>query len=110
MSDDPDTEESGCAGVPRAVSVLEVVRASYAVGIGGAVTALLVFGVVVLGRERLGPVAPAVDLIPLLALLLPVVLYVYDRRHEHDLVVAELGHLVVRPFAVVYRVLRVGGP
>jgi hypothetical protein len=77
-----------------------VVRASYAVGIGTAVTTVLVFGVYALGIEPPGIVLFAG------LVLLPTGLYLYDRYHERDLVLADLGHAMVRPVALLYRVLR----
>lgn len=110
MSEEADPDETRPLSISRKTLVLETVRISAAVGIGGAVTTILALGVSLVGPERLGPAAPAADLIFLLALFLPVVLYAYDRHHERDLVIADFGLLAVRPVAVLYRLLRVGGP
>lgn len=77
-------------------------RASYAVGIGGVVMIVLVPGVYALGLESPGVAALTVFSV---GLLLPTVLYAYDRHHERDFVV-DLGHTILRPFFFLYRVLQ----
>jgi hypothetical protein len=74
--------------------MLEVVRASYAVGIGAVVTIIPVLGVYVLGIELPDVVVFTGFLVGLG--VLPVGLYFYDRYHERDLVIADLGQAVFR--------------
>ncbi len=111
MSEDRDTtaQEKRYFGVSQRTLCLEAVRLSYAAALGGIVTLGVAFGLSLFGAERLGLPAPVVSLLPLLGLLLSAVLYVYDRRHERDLIVADLALLIVRPFAAVYDILRTGG-
>lgn len=111
MSEDKHTtvQEKRYFGVSQRTLYLEAVRLSYTAALGGVVTLGIVFGLSLLGAERLGLPAPVVSLLPLLGLLLSAVLYVYDRHHERDLIVADLALLIVRPFAAVYDILRTGG-
>ena len=53
--------------------------------------------------------ASAVTLLPMLGGLLSIALYAYDRHHERDLIIVDFALLIVRPFAVLYRILRTGG-
>lgn len=91
-------------GLSKNTLVFEIVRASYAVGISTGVTTILVFGAYVLEIELPGVVLLTGFLIGLG--FLPVGLYFYDRYHEHDLVLADFGHAMVRPLAFLYRILR----
>lgn len=111
MSEDRDTTAQGRRyfGVSRRTLVLEAVRLSYAAALGGIVTLGIAFGLSLFEAERLGLPGPAISLLPLLCILLSAVLYVYDRRHERDLVVADFALLIARPFAAVYDILRTGG-
>jgi hypothetical protein len=91
-------------GFSKKQLIFEVVRASYAVGISTAVTTILVLGVSVIGIEL-----PEVVLFTSFLIgfgFLPVALYLYDRYHERDFVIAHLGHAMVRPAALLYRILR----
>lgn len=101
---DPDSTDVTYLGLSRKSLLLELARASYAVGIGTAVTTILVFGVYVLGIEPPGVVLLTGFSVGLV--FLPAGLYLYDRCRERDLVIADLGHTIVRPAALLYRVLR----
>ncbi len=100
---DTDTGRANSDSLSRETVVFELARASYALGIGGVVLTALVFVVSFLG---FGGSEVAVLTVFSIGLCLPVVLYVYDRRHERDFVIAELGHAMVRPCAILYRILR----
>jgi len=106
MSDgtDPNSTDVTYFGLSKKAIIFEVARASYAVGIGTAVTTILVLGVYVTGIELPEIVLFASFLIGFG--FLPSVLYLYDRYHERDLVIADLGHAIVRPAALLYRILR----
>ncbi len=91
-------------GVSKKQLIFEVVRASYALGIGTTVTTILVLGMYVIGIEIPETVLFTSFLIGFG--FLPVALYLYDRYHERDFVIADLGHAIVRPAAIVYRILR----
>jgi hypothetical protein len=101
---DPDSTDVTYLGLSRKSLLLGLARASYAVGIGTAVTTILVFGVYVLGIEPSGVVLLTGFSVGLV--FLPAGLYLYDRYRERDLVIADLGHAIVRPAALLYRVLR----
>lgn len=91
-------------GLSKQTILLEVARVSYAIGIGTVVTTLAVFGVYVFDvglTEATTFTGFSIGLG-----LLPVGLYVYDRVHERDLVIADLGHTITRPAAILYRILR----
>jgi uncharacterized transporter YbjL len=106
MSDGTDSNSTDVTyfGRSRKAIIFEVARASYAVGIGTAVTTILVLGVSVIGIELPEIVLFAGFLIGLG--FLPSALYLYDRYHERDFVIADLGHATVRPAALLYRILR----
>lgn len=106
MSDstEPDTADKTYLGLSKKTLAFEVVRASYAVGISTAVTTIFIFGVYILGVELSEVFVSASFLIGLG--ILPAVLYFCDRYHERDLVLADLGHAMVRPVAFLYRILR----
>lgn len=106
MSDerDPDSTDVTYLGLSKKALIFEVTRASYAVGIGTAVTTILVLGVYVIDIELPEIVLFASFLIGLG--FLPSVLYLYDRYHERDFVIADLGHAIVRPAALLYRILQ----
>jgi hypothetical protein len=99
----PDPEEAKYLHLSAKTVWVEVARASYALGIGGLVTITLVFGAYVLDIEGSRVVAATVFST---GLLLPVVLYLYDRHHRRDLVIADFGHLVLRPFSFLYRIFQ----
>jgi hypothetical protein len=106
MSDgtDPNEIDETYFGLSQKQLIFEVARASYAIGIGTAVTTILVLGVYVIGIEL-----PDVVLFTSFLIgfgFLPVALYLYDRYHERDFVIADLGHAMVRPAALLYRILR----
>jgi hypothetical protein len=101
---DPDATDVTYLGLSKKTVVFEVARAAYAIGISTAVTTLLVFGVYLLGVELPGIIIFTMFLIGLG--FLPAGLYFYDRYHRRDLVIADLGHAIVRPVALVYRILR----
>jgi hypothetical protein len=106
MSDgtDPNEIDETYFGLSKKQLIFEVARGSYAIGIGTAVTTILVLGVYVIGIEL-----PEVVLFTSFLIgfgFLPVALYLYDRYHERDLVIADLGHAMVRPAALLYRILR----
>jgi hypothetical protein len=91
---DPDSADVTHRSLSEHALVFEVVRASYAVGIGAVVTTIPVLGVYVLGIELPGIVVSTGFLIGLG--VLPAGLYFYDRYHERDLVIADLGQAMVR--------------
>jgi hypothetical protein len=91
---DPDSAEVTYLGLSKRSLILEVVRASYAVGIGAVVTTIPVLGVYVLGIELPDVVVFTGFLVGLG--VLPAGLYFYDRYHERDLVIADLGQAVFR--------------
>jgi hypothetical protein len=99
---DPDSEETQFDLSAHAV-VFELARASYALGIGAVVMGVLVFGVYALGLKSQDAATATVFLS---YVLVSAVLYVYDRHHERNLVLADIAHTMVRPLAVLYRVLR----
>jgi hypothetical protein len=106
MSDGTDANEidETYFGLSKRQLIFEVCRGSYAVGIGTAVTTIFVLGVYVIGIEL-----PEIVLFTSFLIgfgLLPSVLYLYDRYHERDFVIADLGHAIVRPAALIYRILR----
>ena len=101
---DPDSTDAAYLGLSKRTLVFELARASYAVGIGTAVTTLLVFGVYILGVALPEVAVFAVFLVGFV--FLPAGLYGYDRYHERDFVIADLGHAMVRPAALLYRILR----
>jgi hypothetical protein len=96
-------------GLSRRTVIFEATRIAYATGLGGAVTVLVVFGAVLLRSSGLRLPASLVSLTPLLGILLPVVLYAYDRRHDQELVIVEITLRIVRPLAALYRALRALG-
>lgn len=98
-----ESEEASSLNLAAKPLMLEVARASYAVGIGGVVMITLVFGAHFFGIESLGVVVATVFSV---GLILPVVLYLYDRHHRRDLVIADFGHMIVRPFSFLYRVFQ----
>lgn len=91
---DPDSADVTYLGLSKNSLIFEIVRASYAVGIGAVVTTIPVLGVYVLGIELPEVVVFTGFLIGLG--VLPTVLYFYDRSHERDLVIADLGQAMVR--------------
>jgi hypothetical protein len=106
MSDGTDSNSTDVTyfGRSRKAIIFEGVRASYSVGIGTAVTTILALGVYVAGIELPEIVLFASFLIGFA--FLPVALYLYDRYHERDLVIADLGHAMARPTALLCRILR----
>ena len=104
MSNETDvpSKDNPRFNLSRKAILVETMRASFALGLGSIAAIVLGVGLYFLG-------APFVSVLPLFALL-PVALYVYDRRHERDLIITDFGLLMVRPLAVLYRVLRIGGP
>ena len=106
MSDEADTasEDMTDPSLSKKTIAFEIARVSYALGIGTVVTTLFIFGVYVLGIEL-----PRVAVFTIFLIgvgLLPAGLYFYDRHHDRDLVIADLGHAIVRPAAIIYRILR----
>jgi hypothetical protein len=106
MSDgtDPNEIDETYFGLSKKQLIFEVARGSYAIGIGTAVTTVLILGVYGIGIEL-----PEVVLFTSFLIgfgLLPIALYLYDRYHKRDLVIADLGHAMVRPAALLYRILR----
>lgn len=91
---DSDSADVTYLGLSKNSLIFEVVRASYAVGIGAVVTTIPVLGVYVLGIELPGVIVFTGFLIGLG--ILPAGLYFYDRYHEHDLVIADVGQAVFR--------------
>jgi hypothetical protein len=106
MAESADTGSTDVTyfGLSKQTLLLEGARMSYAIGIGTVVTTLAVFGVYVLDVVPTEATAFAGFSIGLG--LLPAGLYVYDRVHERDLVIASLGHAITRPAALLYRILR----
>ena len=104
MSDETDvpSKKNPRFNLSRKAILVETMRASYALGLGSIAAIVPGIGLYFLG-------APFVSVLALFALL-AVALYVYDRRHERDLIIADFAKLIVRPLAVLYRVLRMGGP
>jgi|APHM01.1.fsa_nt_gi hypothetical protein len=100
----PNTEDGSYLNLSRKAIVFELARASYAVGIGTVVTTALVFGVALFAIELPGAAVSGVFAGGLV--VLPTVLYLYDRRHSRDFVIADLGHAIVRPAAFLYRIFR----
>lgn len=101
---DPDSADVTYIGLSKETIILEVSRASYAVGIGTVVTAILVFGVSVLGIELAEVLLFTGFLIGFG--FIPAGLYGYDRYHERGLVITDLGHIMARPAALLYRIFR----
>lgn len=106
MSDGTDTasEDITNPGLSKKTIAFEIARVSYAVGIGTVVTTLSIFTVYIFGIEL-----PGVAVFTLFLIgfgLLPAGLYLYDRHHDRDFVIADLGHAIVRPAAILYRILR----
>ena len=103
MSDETDVPSKNPRfNLSREVIFVEMMRASYALGLGSIAAIVLGIGLYFLG-------VPFVSVLPLFVLL-SVALYAYDRRHERDLIIADFGLLIVRPFAVLYRIFRTAGP
>jgi hypothetical protein len=99
---DPNTQEMSYFNLSKNTVWIEVTRASYAVGIGGVVMMILVFGTYTLGIESQGVVAATILSI---GLLLPVVLFMYDRHNQYDLVIADVAvTYLVRPVSLLYRI------
>ncbi|SEH16217.1 hypothetical protein SAMN04487967_2497 [Natronorubrum sediminis] len=98
-------------GYPRRSVVLESTRVAYSVGITAAVMILVVFSVSWLRPEVLEWVDPAISaaVVVIFPAALTLGLYIYDRRHERDLVIADAALYVVRPIAAVIRLFRGGG-
>jgi hypothetical protein len=106
MSDGTDTasEDITDRGLSKKAIAFEIVRVSYAVGIGTVLTTLSVVAVYIFGIEL-----PRVAVFTLFLIgfgLLPAGLYSYDRHHDRDLVIADLGLAIVRPAGIRYRILR----
>ena len=90
----------------RKTIVLEGTRAAWAFGIGATVTTLSGLLLYYSGAAQLGvPFA----VVPALFVLLPSILYVYDRQHERDLVIADAALHAVRPLIGLYHALRTAG-
>ena len=96
MNGGTDPESAGVTylGLSKNSVILELVRASYAVGIGAVVTTIPMLGVYVFGIELPEVVVFTGFLIGLG--ILPAGLYLYDRFHERDLVIADLGQAMFR--------------
>lgn len=91
----------------RKTIVLEGTRVAWAFGIGATVTIISGLLLYYSGAAQLGvPFA----VVPALFVLLPSILYVYDRQHERDPVIADAALYVVRALVAVYHVLRTAGP
>ena len=104
---DASPQISTWLNLSRKTIILEGIRAAWAFGIGG--TGVVIIGLLLYygGAARLGvPFA----VVPALFVLLPSILYVYDRQHERDLVIADAALRIVRPLVAVYHVLRTAGP
>ncbi|MFC7072347.1 hypothetical protein ACFQJ7_05600 [Halovenus rubra] len=82
--------------------VVEITRAAFALGISGVVMTFLLFGLSLVETEKIEPIMPVFFF---LCLLFPIVLYLYDRNHSRDLVIADFVLRIVRPLAVVYRLV-----
>lgn len=101
---DPSQMDETYFGLSKKYLIFEVGRISYAVGIGTAVMTVFVLGVSVIGIEL-----PEIVVFASFVIcfgFLPVALYLYDRYHERDFVIAELGHTMVRPVTLLFRILR----
>ena len=101
---DPNQMDETCFGLSKKYLIFEVGRISYAVGIGTAVMTMFVLGVSVIGIEL-----PEIVVFASFVIcfgFLPAALYLYDRYHERDFVIADLGHTMVRPVTLLFRILR----
>ena len=112
MSDEADGRPKRLFGYPRRTVLLEAVRISYVLGITGAVTMLVAISFYWLEPGILEGAEPVSS--GLLLVMFPVALalglYLYDRRHDRDLIIADAALRGVRPVAALIRLLRGGGP
>lgn len=83
--------------------LLELLRIAYAFGLGASVATAVGIGVSVLGVQQAGIPFEA---ILVLFFLLPVGLYIYDRQHERDLIIADRFLFLFRPLIILYRIFR----
>ncbi|ELY94142.1 hypothetical protein C483_03220 [Natrialba hulunbeirensis JCM 10989] len=107
-----DSDSDRIFGYPRKTVLLEICRISYAVGITAAIMIIASFSLYWVDTGALGSAESIVG--GLLFVVFPLVLvfglYMYDRRHERDLIIADAVLHVVRPIAVLIRLLRGAGP
>ena len=102
---DPSQMDETYFGLSKKYLIFEVGRISYAVFCLKKKMTVFVLGVSVIGIEL-----PEIVVFASFVIcfgFLPVTLYLYDRCHERDFVIAELGHTMVRPVALLSRILRV---
>ncbi|WP_255169611.1 hypothetical protein [Natrononativus amylolyticus] len=97
-------------GYPRRTVLLEAVRISYAIGITGVITLLVILGLFLLNSGAIEGIESLMLLLFASQIALALGLYIYDRRHERDLIIADAAVRVVRPVAALIRLLRGGGP
>ncbi|TYL38720.1 hypothetical protein CV102_09380 [Natronococcus pandeyae] len=99
-------------GYPRKTVILEIWRISYAIGITGVIMMIAGFSLYWVDTEVLGSAESAIGV--LLFVVFPIMLvlglYIYDRRHERDLIIADAVMHVIRPIAALIRLLRGAGP
>lgn len=109
MSDGTDVPSRKPTGIgfTRHSVLVELLRVAYAFGLGATAATIAGLGLYLVDAERLGVPFTAVVL---LYVLLPAALYLYDRHHARDLVIADLALRIVRPLAALYHVLRTAGP
>ncbi|GAB7020595.1 hypothetical protein [Halostagnicola bangensis] len=112
MGDSTDSESERIFGYPRQTVILEAFRISYVIGITGVTIILVSFGLYWLDLGVLEGIDPVIR--GTLSVIIPTVLafglYVYDRQHKRDLIIADAALRVVRPIAALIRFLRGGGP
>ncbi|ADD07333.1 uncharacterized protein Nmag_3792 (plasmid) [Natrialba magadii ATCC 43099] len=86
-------------GYPRKTVILEACRLSYAIAIAGAVTLLAGLGRYWADSEILRSAEPFTSVILLVVFPIALILslYIYDRRHEEDLVIADAVLYVIQP-------------
>ncbi|ADD07332.1 uncharacterized protein Nmag_3791 (plasmid) [Natrialba magadii ATCC 43099] len=99
-------------GYQRKVVLLEAFRISYAIMITGIITTLMGFSLYWIDTGILGDAEPVIGVILFVAfpIALGLSLYIYDRRHERDLIIADAVLKVIHPIAALIRYLRGAGP
>lgn len=112
MGDSTESESERIVGYPRRTVIRETVRLSYVIGITGVTVILVSFGLYWLDLGMLDGINPIVG--GILSVIFPTVLavglYVYDRQHKQNLVIADAALRVIRPIAALIRFLRGIGP